>query len=231
MISTFTFCFNNVEKILPNERQAFRLDIIIWFHSIWAFTLSHYSKSTFLFSLTFCCLMIQRRQNTLRLLGGIYPPPPPHISVHWSQCWMGKVPASQEHCHLGTPHPMLVADDTNVTALHSSNPLHCMLCTLQTAHPLPQRVLGVPCCLCATCSRTQPARLLSLAPRHCCCEQGRLKAALMDIYDPHHGPFAACPLALLWRCCHVPAWWMGMRCAGAISIPPAPQPNGHPLLQ
>lgn len=75
MISTFTFCFNNVEKILPNERQAFRLDIIIWFHSIWAFTLSHYSKSTFLFSLTFCCLMIQRRQNTLRLLGGIYPPP------------------------------------------------------------------------------------------------------------------------------------------------------------
>lgn len=53
MISTFTFCFNNVEKILPNERQAFRLDIIIWFHSIWAFTLSHYSKSTFLFSLSY----------------------------------------------------------------------------------------------------------------------------------------------------------------------------------
>lgn len=53
MISTFTFCFNNVERILSNERRTFQFDIIIWFHSIWAFILSYYFKSTFLFYLTF----------------------------------------------------------------------------------------------------------------------------------------------------------------------------------
>lgn len=41
----------------------------------------------------------------------------------------------------------------------------------------------VPSCLCATCSRTQPARLLALLTA---IPGVRLKAGLMDIYDPHH---------------------------------------------
>lgn len=63
MISTFTFCFNNVKRILSNERRTFQFDIIIWFHSIWAFMLSYYFKSTFLFYLAFYCLMISQHQN------------------------------------------------------------------------------------------------------------------------------------------------------------------------
>lgn len=60
MISTFTFCFNNVERILSNERRTFQFDIIIWFHFFWAFILPYYFKSTFLFYLAICCLMIQQ---------------------------------------------------------------------------------------------------------------------------------------------------------------------------
>lgn len=99
MISTFTFCFNNVERILSNERRTFQFDIIIWFHSIWAFTLSYYFKSTFLFYLAFYCLMIQQRQNPAKhfdISGWNFPPPPPKKKfVCCGKVCTGKTPGSQ----------------------------------------------------------------------------------------------------------------------------------------
>lgn len=104
MISTFTFCFNNVEKILSNERRTFQFDIIIWFHSIWAFILLYYFKSTFLFYLVFYCLMIQQRQNPAKHFDisgwNILPPPPPNLyAVEKSALGRPRVPRGG-NCHL-----------------------------------------------------------------------------------------------------------------------------------